>query len=86
MSRCSKAAAATSKWFYLSPDNQIMAVDVRGTSAGLSTSTPHQLVASAGPFDVDPTGQRFLVVTPKQSEQLYLVTNWFGEIARQLKP
>jgi serine/threonine-protein kinase len=69
---------------YLSPDDQIMVADVESTRAGFAASAPRVLLASAGAFDVDPTGQRFLVVIQKQPEQLQLVTNWFADIRRRM--
>jgi Tol biopolymer transport system component len=65
--------------FYLSPRNEIMVVEVR-TGVRFNAGTPKVLMASGGNFDVDSTGQRFLVLKQQRSEQLQAVMHWFEEL------
>jgi serine/threonine protein kinase len=72
--------------FYLAAnDEALMVVDVQ-TNAGFRASPPRVLLPSAGPFDVDPTGERFLVLTSEKPGELHLVTNWFRELREKVPP
>ncbi|MGD1095746.1 MAG: hypothetical protein ABSB35_27600, partial [Bryobacteraceae bacterium] len=70
--------------FYVSPDNSLMAVNLKVGADAVEPSAPRELfplpVVDAGvnPYDVAPDGQRFLVPgTPQQAAQpLTLVVNW----------
>jgi len=68
--------------FFLSPRNQVMVSEVRSSATTFNAGPAHELLAAAEPFDVDPNGQRFLILTSRQPEQLYLVTNWFQDVKR----
>jgi hypothetical protein len=70
--------------FYLAADDRaMMVVDVQ-TNAGLRASPPRVLLPAAGPFDVDPTGERFLVLIQEKPGELHLVTNWFQELRQKV--
>jgi hypothetical protein len=49
-----------------------------------SAASPKVLIPSAGNFDVDPTGQRFLILKQERPEQLQAVVNWFGELTQRV--
>jgi hypothetical protein len=58
-----------------------MVVDMR-TNGG---TTPRSLISSVPrQFEVDPTGQRFLVITQKEPDQLHLIANWFNDLREKL--
>jgi WD40-like Beta Propeller Repeat len=71
--------------FYLTRGSirNIMSVDVN-TGSTFTAGVPKILPQSAGPFDVDATGQRFLILRPERLEQLEVVTNWFAELKRRV--
>ena len=71
--------------FYLTRGSirNIMSVDVT-TDSTFTAGPPKILLPSAGPFDVDATGQRFLILRPERLEQLEVVTNWFAELKRRV--
>jgi serine/threonine-protein kinase len=69
--------------FYLSSRNDIMVVEVRA-GGRFSAESPKVLIPSAGNFDVDPTGQRFLILKQERPEQLQAVVNWFGELTQRV--
>jgi Tol biopolymer transport system component len=71
--------------FFVAPDGQLMAVDVREGTAGLEVSLPTALfeVAESEPYldtyAVSADGQRFLVKAPvggASPERIHVVTNW----------
>jgi hypothetical protein len=83
-------ASDGSELFYVSPDNQLMAVTVTATSDRLEVAVPRPLFAvrprpsvrlDAYPYDVSPDGQRFVVNTLMEdttSTTITLVLNWTG--------
>jgi serine/threonine protein kinase len=77
-------SSAGGELFYLSLKTQsVMVVDMQ-TNRG-STPTPRSLIpAVPRAFEVDPTGQRFLVVTQKEPDQLHLIANWFKDLREKL--
>jgi Tol biopolymer transport system component len=75
--------------FYLSGDNQLMAVPVR-TVAAFEADTPMALFRIDAPgwsgygnaFDAAPDGQRFLIQTGATSLPFTVVRNWTAELKR----
>jgi len=84
-----------SEIYYLSPENELMAVAVRATRQRLNVSAPRRLFSvrprppvrlDAYAYDVSPDGQRFLVNTlieEPASTVITLVLNWMAGAARQ---
>jgi serine/threonine protein kinase len=77
-------------FYYVPETRSVMEVDVLKTSPEFRASSPQKLLSSVGQstplgthFDVDPTGQRFLVIAEARPEQLNLVTNWFEELRQK---
>jgi hypothetical protein len=70
--------------FYLAPNGSIIAVDVRTTSE-VVVGPPRVLLASAGIFDVDRSGRRFLV-SRSTAGQLHAVANWMTELRQTVLP
>jgi serine/threonine protein kinase/Tol biopolymer transport system component len=79
--------------FYSTPDNVLMAVEVRSEGAELVAGTPKALfpLKSAPPSFATPfwkplrDGQHFLVLRPAepaQSQPITIVTNWQGELKK----
>jgi Tol biopolymer transport system component len=64
--------------FYLGPNRALMGVEVR-TTPTFAVGSPRIVLPSAGRFDVDPSGQRFLVAA-RETAGLHVVTNWFAEV------
>jgi serine/threonine protein kinase len=70
--------------FYVSPDNKLMAVELKAEGGTLRPSTPHELfrlpIVDTGrpPYDVTPDGQRFLVraVSGQAGQPLSVIVNW----------
>jgi hypothetical protein len=83
-----------SEIYYLSPDNDLMAVAVRATRQRLNVSAPRRLFSvrprppvrlDAYAYDVSPDAQRFLVNTlieEPASTVISLVLNWTAGAAR----
>ncbi|HEV2116196.1 MAG TPA: hypothetical protein VGR48_09250, partial [Terriglobales bacterium] len=77
--------------FFQTPDQQMMAVDVRENGASLQLGTPHALFkattvsAPEGPYAVSADGKKFImntVTTQGGSEPLTLVTNWTADLRK----
>ena len=75
--------------FFISTDQQIMAVDVSQKGASLQLGAPHALFkaatvsATSGPYTVSADGKRFVMntVLPQSvSEPLTLITNWPADL------
>jgi len=75
--------------YYISPDNFMMAVEVKGEGESFEVSQPRQLfsigIPAAGnkPYDVTADGQRFIIVTRElgiAAAQVNLIVNWDAEI------
>jgi Tol biopolymer transport system component len=81
--------------FYVSPDDQLMAVEVRTGDAGLEVSLPtvlFELEAEAmdpvvDEYAVSADGQRFLVIVPVEQEtaamSMHVVLNWTSLLEQQ---
>ena len=78
--------------FYVSPDNKLMAADVKETGTGLEIGTPHMLFrAQMSPldgyrYDVGSDGKKFIVaLSPEQvaSQPITLVVNWAAELGQK---
>jgi serine/threonine protein kinase len=80
--------------FYLSPDMKIMAVPVKtgagfdaGSPAALFQANPREIVATSEQviYDVDQSGQRFLINTQVKSTEnrpISVILNWDAELKR----
>ena len=75
--------------FYFSPDNEVMAVDVRPTGNLVEVGTAHPLFETFsygvfGRFDVTPDGQRFIVPfeAGEPTTAITLVVNWPADLKR----
>jgi eukaryotic-like serine/threonine-protein kinase len=77
--------------FFLSTDQEMMAVDVRENGDSLQLGTPRALFkattvsGSAGPFTVSPDGQKFvmnILMNQGGLEPLTLVTNWTADLRK----
>ena len=75
--------------FFLSPDQQVMAVDVNQNGASLQLGTPHALFKATtvggpqGPYTVSADGKKFVMntVLPQSiTEPLTLITNWPADL------
>jgi eukaryotic-like serine/threonine-protein kinase len=75
--------------FFLSIDQQVMAVDVNLNGASLQLGTPHALfkattvASSSGPYTASADGKRFVmnIVLPQSiTEPLTLITNWPADL------
>jgi len=75
--------------FFISPDGQIMAVDVSQNGASLQLGAPHALFKAAtvvgqnGPYTVSADGKKFVMntVLPQSiTEPLTLITNWPADL------
>lgn len=75
--------------FFISPDGQIMAVDVSQNGASLQLGAPHALFKAAtvvgqnGPYAVSADGKKFVMntVLPQSiTEPLTLITNWPADL------
>jgi Tol biopolymer transport system component len=71
--------------YFLGPDSAVMAADItRGST--ISAGVPHQLFRIAGGitgYDIQPDGQRFLIVTPSTTlpdNPITVVMNWWAEL------
>jgi Tol biopolymer transport system component len=71
--------------FYVSPEFQLMVVDLKATANGLEPAAPRKLFRlpavdlGYSPYDVTPDGRRFLVLaTPEHgaSQPLTVIVNW----------
>jgi hypothetical protein len=71
--------------FYVSPEFQLMVVDLKATANGLEPAVPRELFRlpavdlGYSPYDVTPDGRRFLVLaTPEHgaSQPLTVIVNW----------
>jgi len=79
------------KIFYLSPDNKIMAAEVKGSGAGFEVGKGRALFESrpyrtgGAPFDVTPDSQRFLIDYSLQQPNaaITLVVNWDAEVKKK---
>lgn len=61
-----------------------MVVDAR-TGGRFSAGAPKVLIASAGNFEVDPTGQRFLILEIGATRTSYkAVVNGLGELSQRV--
>jgi WD40 repeat protein len=77
--------------FYLSPDNKIMAAEVKGSGAGFEVGKGRALFESrpyrtgGAPFDVTPDSQRFLIDYSLQQPNtaITLVVNWDAEVMKK---
>ncbi len=83
--------ADTRELYYLSPSNQMMAVEMRSTTTGLEVGPPTilfpiRVVRAAGTqYVVSEDGTRFLVNTPVPDDTtptLHVVVNWTALGAR----
>ncbi len=75
--------------FYFSPDNEVMAVDVKPAVNLVEVGTPHALFETFsygvfGRFDVTPDGQRFIVPfeAGEPGTAITLVVNWPADLKR----
>jgi serine/threonine-protein kinase len=77
--------------FYVSADNELMAVNVDTTGGFRALSTPNRLFVlppffpdRGFPYDVSADGTRFLVIKPTATQQaeIRIVVNWIDEIER----
>ena len=77
--------------FFQTPDQQMMAVDVRENGASLQLGTPHELFkattvsAPEGPYAVSADGKKFVmntITTQGGTEPLTLVTNWTADLRK----
>ncbi|HEX8815025.1 MAG TPA: protein kinase [Terriglobales bacterium] len=75
--------------FFISPDQQMMAVDVAQNGASLQLGTPHALFKevlvsnTAGPYTVSADGKRFImnmILQQSVTEPLTLITNWTADL------
>jgi eukaryotic-like serine/threonine-protein kinase len=76
--------------FYLSPDRQLMSVDVNSAGATFEASSPKALFQTqvdvaniSNRYDVSPDGQRFLMSLPVEntiSPPITVITNWLAGI------
>jgi Tol biopolymer transport system component len=76
--------------FYLSPDRQLMSVDVNPAGATFEASSPKTLFQTqvdtaniSNRYDVTPDGQRFLMSVPVEntvSPPITVITNWLAGI------
>lgn len=75
--------------FFISPDGQMMAVDVNQKGTSLQLGAPHALFKTAimggsrGPYTVSADGKKFVVNTVTQepiTEPLTLITNWTADL------
>jgi len=69
--------------FYLSLDNKVTAVDIRGAAEDVRVGDTHPLFTIHAPvqagynYDVTPDGQRFIVIADVgATPALTVVTNW----------
>jgi hypothetical protein len=76
--------------FYLSPDNKIMATEVKHGGAGFEVGAGHALFETrpyrtgGAQFDVAPDSQRFLIDYSLQqpNTSITLVVNWDAEVKK----
>jgi Tol biopolymer transport system component len=75
--------------FYLSPDNQMMAAEVKAQGKSIEVRTTQALfragvATSSSPYDVTPNGKRFVINTfNTQDTPLTLVVNWTANLKNQ---
>jgi hypothetical protein len=70
--------------FYLASNKSIMVADVR-IASDFSAGPGRLLLSSAGTFDVDPSGRRFLI-SRTTAGQLHAVANWWTELRQKVAP